>query len=104
MYPKRGQNEVFCEEGTKTSQLFSEILEKDPNLSELCPYMGKFGPFLAVFIEILFKIYTRVKLKPKNTIWGTTTFLGYIGDLRFIAETPTYTSMFLIHRVGSGGG
>ena len=39
--------------------------------------MGKFGPFLAVFIEILFKIYTRVKLKPKNTIWGT--FWGTLG-------------------------
>ena len=77
MYLKRGQNEVFCEVGTKVYQLFSESLEKSPNLSELCPYMGKFGSFLAVFIEILFKIYTRVKLKPKNTIWGT--FWGTLG-------------------------
>ena len=63
--------------GTKIGGTVFKNLEKSLNLKDLCSYMGKFGSFLAVFIEILFKIYTRVKLKPKNLVLGT--FLGTLG-------------------------
>ena len=98
--PKTRSKRGFLRGRYKNESTFFWNSRKRSKFEWIMPIYGQIWAFFSCFYRNFIQNLYPSKTKTKKHHLGY--ILGYIGDLRFSAETPTYTCMFLLYRTGSG--